>query len=524
MKRDRSLFKLMIVGCLLLVLISTSVPVRADIQPYQADTIKPYEADTTKPAKAEPIKPVKADPVEPYHVGQVEEYHADTIPVYQTDTLEPDKGRHGIATNLSQTGFLSYQAPEGWKRFEQEQTILYIAPEVPRGQLCVLAFLPEQVVGVYHEWFITETRGKLGAAVKMISATAPIEQHTGQLLATQITENKEGARLYTYYAGARQGDHGRLVAYMASSPELFLQHLPEFTALLQTLAIAEPKPQPQQSEMDIHDILQQVNPEKPVTKPDPKLEPEKPVLKPEPEKPVVKPEPKSTPNTPAKLANANGNAVEPLSNALRLNMTADEVIKKFGQPASDDRAWGGGIGFAGFGMIYNAKETEIWHFTLTGSARFNSGIGIGSSRAEVKVVFGTEGHVVYDQYDLYFYYNDQNLLEKIKIDPAFDTFKPYKRIPLGTSAAPAKTTVKPADFIGVWQGVTMVGQIVIKANGVYTFSGKQGTYTIAGNDIVFTGPLKAWNNGRATMNKGNLEFYWKNPSGAINYFAFVKSK
>jgi hypothetical protein len=46
---------------------------------------------------------------------------------------------------------------------------------------------------------------------------------------------------------------------------------------------------------------------------------------------------------------------------------------------------------------------------------------------------------------------------------------------------------------------------------------------VSGNQVSFTGNLAAWNGGRATLTKPDLmEFYWKNASGATNYFAFGK--
>jgi hypothetical protein len=454
-----------------------------------------------------------ASAIEPYQAQSIEPDKAQTTPVVTADPVQPVTGQ-SIA--MQQAGFIRFQAPEGWMRAEQEQSILFLAPEVPKGQLCLLAFLPEEAVKENgRDWFLAATRGGLGEGVKLVTAGSIQEQRTGsgalQLSATQITVNKDGARMYTYYVGILHHARGRLAAYVASSPELFLQHLPEFSTVQQSLTTSET----------------QLGGNPPPSTPP--LTPEKPEpAKPEPAKPEpIKPEPaKPAPAAPAKLAVPGGNAVEPLTNGLLLHMTADAVVKKFGQPGSDDRAMGGGIGYAGFGMLYNARQTEIWHLTLKAGPRFNSGIGVGSTRAEVEAVFGAKNPVIYDQYDITFRY-DGDRVNEIKIDPAKDKFTPYRPIPLGKSTVKPEEKATRADFVGTWHGTNVASQIIVNADGTWANAKKekQGTYTIAGNDIIFNGPiLKAWNNGRATMKNGNLEFYWKNPDGSINYFAFVKMK
>jgi hypothetical protein len=81
-----------------------------------------------------------------------------------------------------------------------------------------------------------------------------------------------------------------------------------------------------------------------------------------------------------------------------------------------------------------------------------------------------------------------------------------------------------AGVVGTWHGVGgTMGKIELLPNGTYTSNGEvAGRYEVRGNEVVFTGNLAAWNGGRATLKNDVMEFYWKNPSGATNYFAFGK--
>jgi hypothetical protein len=80
-------------------------------------------------------------------------------------------------------------------------------------------------------------------------------------------------------------------------------------------------------------------------------------------------------------------------------------------------------------------------------------------------------------------------------------------------------------LIGEWRGINKTGGlVVISANGTYTFNGASGRYRATGNQIVFSGPLAAWNNGQATMKDGVIEFYWTNAQGWKQWFTFAKVK
>lgn len=82
-----------------------------------------------------------------------------------------------------------------------------------------------------------------------------------------------------------------------------------------------------------------------------------------------------------------------------------------------------------------------------------------------------------------------------------------------------------AGVVGTWQGVGgTMGKIELHPDGTYTSNrAPAGRYQVSGNQVTFTGNLAAWNGGHATLKRPDLmEFYWKSPSGGINYFAFAK--
>ena len=86
-------------------------------------------------------------------------------------------------------------------------------------------------------------------------------------------------------------------------------------------------------------------------------------------------------------AGALANLVEPLSAPIRLSMSADEVIQALGRPRSDNRHFGGGLGFPGLLVIFDSKGKEMWSLTLTGETRLACGVGVGDPLTRVKELF-----------------------------------------------------------------------------------------------------------------------------------------
>jgi len=80
-------------------------------------------------------------------------------------------------------------------------------------------------------------------------------------------------------------------------------------------------------------------------------------------------------------------------------------------------------------------------------------------------------------------------------------------------------------LVGEWRGINKTaGMVVISADGTYSFNGAAGRYRASGNQVVFSGPLAAWDNGRATVKDGVIEFYWTNREGWKQWFTFAKVK
>jgi hypothetical protein len=80
-------------------------------------------------------------------------------------------------------------------------------------------------------------------------------------------------------------------------------------------------------------------------------------------------------------------------------------------------------------------------------------------------------------------------------------------------------------FAGEWRGINgTAGLLAISPNGTYTFNGAKGTYRAAGNEIVFSGPLKAWNDGKARLREGVIEFVWQRGDMMWNQFHFARVK
>jgi hypothetical protein len=93
----------------------------------------------------------------------------------------------------------------------------------------------------------------------------------------------------------------------------------------------------------------------------------------------------------------------------------------------------------------------------------------------------------------------------------------------GTPAAPQQQRAATGSASGDWIGIAgTFGRVRIFPNGTYYFNELRGSYQQSGDQIVFSGPLAVWNNGRATMHNGLIEFYWTTAQGAKQYFVFEK--
>ena len=227
-------------------------------------------------------------------------------------------------------------------------------------------------------------------------------------------------------------------------------------------------------------------------------------------------------------ASPPANRVEPLSLPLRLSMGADQVIAALGQPRSDNRAFGGGIGYAGLRVMFDPSGKEIWSVTIEGDARLAGGIGVGVALAKVKAEF-PGGTMVYDnsdvtagQYALSFRVAS-GAVDRIVIRPSGRRFVDFAPAAKGAPKTPA---IALAALVGQWIDPKNAQSFEIFADGRYrTGVGGQGSVALSADGLVFTGVLSAWDQGRATLSADRkvIEFYWSNADGSRNYFAFLRA-
>lgn len=225
---------------------------------------------------------------------------------------------------------------------------------------------------------------------------------------------------------------------------------------------------------------------------------------------------------------AGAGNVEPLSVPLRLTMTAEQVVAALGQPRSDYRSFGGGIGYPGLRILFDAAGKEISTVTIEGDARLAGGLGVGDAEARVKAAF-PGGSMVYDsytvtsgQYALEFRLSS-GVVNRIVIRPAGRRFTS----PVAADqAAPLKPDVALAALAGRWIDPKNAQSFDLRADGRYrTGVGGEGRVTVSGDGLVFAGALAAWNQGRATVSADRkvIEFYWKNADGSVNAVAFLRA-
>lgn len=220
-----------------------------------------------------------------------------------------------------------------------------------------------------------------------------------------------------------------------------------------------------------------------------------------------------------------GSRVEPLTSPLRLSMTAQEVIAALGPPRSDNRAFGGGIGYAGIRVLFDPTGQEIGTLTLEGDTRLASGIGIGNPLTRVKAEY-PGGSMVYDSYDVtagqyaLSFRAPAGTVDRIVIRPAGRRFAALSPT---APAAPAKPAPALSTLAGQWIDPRNAQSLEILADGRYrTGVGGEGRVKVSAAGLVFSGVLSAWDQGRATLSADRkvIEFDWRNADGSRNYIAF----
>ncbi len=227
-------------------------------------------------------------------------------------------------------------------------------------------------------------------------------------------------------------------------------------------------------------------------------------------------------------ASTPADRVEPLSLPLRLSMTADEVVAALGKPRSDNRAFGGGIGYAGLRVMFDPSGKEFWSVTIEGDTRLAGGVGVGDPLAKVKAEF-SGGNMVYDNYDVtagqyaLSFRVASGAVDRIVIRPSGRRFADFAPTAKGAPEAPAGPLTA---LVGQWIDPKNAQSFEIFSDGRYrTGVGGQGSVALSAEGLVFSGVLSAWNQGRATLSADRkaIEFYWSNADGSRNYFAFLRA-
>lgn len=220
--------------------------------------------------------------------------------------------------------------------------------------------------------------------------------------------------------------------------------------------------------------------------------------------------------------------VEPLSIPLRLTMGAEEILKKFGKPKSDNRFFGGGLTYPEFRVMFNAQGTEIWNVTLERPTRLACGLGPGDPMDTVRQRF-PGGRTVYDAYEVesgqyaLSFKGADGRVSTITLRPTGRRFEDPEG---GGKSKPAAVSTTAKSLAGRWIDPKNSQTLDLRADGSYrTGVGGSGRFTVEGDHLVFTGALSAWDEGRATLTQPDvIEFYWTAASGAKNYFAFLRSR
>jgi len=217
------------------------------------------------------------------------------------------------------------------------------------------------------------------------------------------------------------------------------------------------------------------------------------------------------------FAYAEGNAVEPISNGLSLRWGSNEIRQKFGDPKP---TWTscemGYVGFQ-FEKCYGPGSSRL--FIDGPDVRLSSGIGVGSSKADVERVFSNWAGATMGPYKLEFSYNGDRLSKiRIDYDASVDS--------AGGQAPASGGSSKSSGLAGMYWCVApsfSSGTINLLPNGTYQMNGMNGgSYKITQGQVHFDGTLKDWNNGVALVENGNLIFRWQNSDGSKQYFAYRK--
>ena len=114
-----------------------------------------------------------------------------------------------------------------------------------------------------------------------------------------------------------------------------------------------------------------------------------------------------------RLAYAESNSVEPISNGLSLRWGSNEVRQQFGEPEPSSISCAMNYGVFKFEQCYGTSSSRLY---INGpDVKLSSGIGVGSSKADVASVFGNSYGSKLGSYTLDFKYSGDRV-SRISID------------------------------------------------------------------------------------------------------------
>lgn len=218
------------------------------------------------------------------------------------------------------------------------------------------------------------------------------------------------------------------------------------------------------------------------------------------------------------LAYAEGNAVEPISNGLLLRWGSNEVRQQFGEPEPSFISCEMNYGAFKFEKCYGPNSSRLYIYGP--DVKLSSGIGVGSSKADVASVFGNSYGSKLGPYTLNFKYNGDRV-SRISID--YDARADSAGGQTPASSGSSNSSGLAGMYWCIAPTFSVGGTLNLLPNGTYEVNGaKAGRYKAGRGQVRFNGSLKDWNKGVARIEDGNLIFEWKNSDGPMQYFAYRK--
>lgn len=136
----------------------------------------------------------------------------------------------GSAQSSSRFGNSIFKPPDGWKRLEQSQALVFVPNDLQQGQRCLLALLPgQELQGDFRKWFDSALSDSLKGE-RVVSRNEPAAQRADEgydtLYTVVVTESKTGQQEYRFYLAAHPGTRAEMLAFLAAGKEVFDRYQP----------------------------------------------------------------------------------------------------------------------------------------------------------------------------------------------------------------------------------------------------------------------------------------------------------